>query len=136
MNSKLTSILYDEGIYQIPEDSSFIKENEEPGEGLDFISFQAVCIIEKSNDENLELLNKIMSAINLAQGDFKILEGNLNFDSLNSKSIFIFTDSSFQNFPYYEWKESNERRVLKSESLNSLRADIEKKKKLWSVLKN
>ncbi len=142
MNSKIASILFDEGVYKIPSESSVDSKSDLDLHGKKDSVILCLFINEDFShprDEELVLAENIMKAINIAEGDYawayskSVLEAH-NFE--HSK-VFIFHSGTIVNkteFPLNKLIEFNKSKVLRTYSLSELISDVNKKKELWSSL--
>lgn len=142
INSKVASILFDEGIYKVP-----VKTLPKSKTDLDLHGKQdsvILCLFIRDDfshphDEELVLAENIMKAIKIEKGDYawayskRTLE-NHNFQHSN---VFIFHSGTIidkTEFPLNEWLNIKNSRVLRTYSLSDLISDRVKKKQLWTKL--
>lgn len=140
MNSKINSILYEEGIYHIPDKKEF-RELDLHGRQDSVI----LCLFIKDDfshpgDEELVLAEKIMTAIDVGAGDYAwaYSKAALNNYDFSHSYIFIFHSGEHvdeKDYPFNVWLEKNKSIIIRTHSLDVLISDIEKKKDLWRQLK-
>ena len=140
MNSKIASILFDEGVYLINDqnknqDNDLIDLRGNPNSNV-------LCIFLNENnqypkDEELTLADNIMKAINMNKyawsDDFQAIE--LFQDKF--EFMFLFQSLDFKtskNNTIHEWISNSNSKLLRTYSLEDLITDKEKKKDLWAIL--
>lgn len=135
IDSKVGSILYDEGIYHIPEKD---KKSEFSFEIHGSESSKVICILNTEEKKYLELLSNIMKAVKLSNGDFcwslerdwmkikdKRFDCIFDFGSLETNNL------ELKKNKFYHIENQN---FISTYTLKQLDEDVEKKKILWNEL--
>ncbi len=142
ISSKIASILFDEGVYKIPETASGLYNKELDIHGNKESVILCLFINEDfshPHDEELVLAENIMKSIKVGKNDFawaysKSVWENHNFEY---SYILIFAaqnHKSKQELALNSWTEINNSKVLKTYSLKELISDQNKKRELWASL--
>ena len=135
MDNNLASILYNDGLYQIPN-----KENKAIP-SIEIIgpkSGKVLCVLDSDTKKNLELLINIMSAVKLSKEDFCwTFEKDWNIiKELGYSCIFDFGNLQFGSIEIRknEFIQINNQNIISTFTLKALADDREKKKILWKEL--
>ena len=142
MNPRITSLLFEEGVYLIPNEETTDQGKLSLKGKKDS---KVLCLFIKEDfshpgDEELILAENILAAVDIHKKDYAwayskdILE-NLDF---NQENVFIFHSGnhvSHEDFPVNKWIDKNETLILRTHSLVELISDKQKKVALWSKLK-
>ncbi|MEQ8361081.1 MAG: hypothetical protein RH860_16430 [Cytophagales bacterium] len=142
INSKIASILFDEGIYKIPEtkSGSLNKKLDIHGNRDSVI----LCLFinddfSHPHDEELVLAENIMNSIKIGKNDFAWAYSKSAWENHNFEYSYIFIFAAQEhkgenNLPLNSWSNIENSKVLKTYSLKELISDQNKKRELWACL--